>query len=65
MSAIRLLLHLIRRGKAEEILTAYSDHMQSCNYVYGIVQHVADMEDDRPMATAQQFARNLLDDWSK
>lgn len=36
---------------------------QSADYVYGIVLHVA--ESNETLVSAQQFARNLLDEWTK
>jgi hypothetical protein len=58
-------LKLVEEGKAEDLLWTYSEHKQSCSYVWGIVKQVAEEPDDKPMVTAQQFARNLLDDWGK
>lgn len=55
---------LVREGKAEELLWAWSEHSQSCSYVRSIVQHVADGGAEAAVS-AQEFARNLLDDWSK
>lgn len=53
---------LVEAGKAEALMDAYSEHYQSCHYVYGIVQHVAE---EGVSLSAQDFAKNLLDDWSK
>lgn len=36
---------------------------QSADYVHGIIRHVAESEGD--LVSAQQFARNLLDEWTK
>lgn len=36
---------------------------QSNDYVYGIVQHVASSDGSAP--AAREFARNLLDEWTK
>lgn len=54
---------LVEAGKAQELMEAYSDHNQSCHYVHGIVRHVA--YEGLEGQTAQEFARNLLEDWSK
>lgn len=36
---------------------------QSADYVYGIILHVAESDGCAP--DARQFARNLLDEWTK
>lgn len=56
---------LMSQGKAREILEAYSEHSQSCSYVWGIVQHVAHEVDSGIDPEVVNFARNLMDDWSK
>jgi hypothetical protein len=56
---------LMSQGKAREILEAYSEHRQSCAYVYGIVHHIACEVDSGIDPEVVNFARNLLDDWSK
>lgn len=60
------LQQLIQEGKAEDVLMTYSFCKQSCDYVYGILQHVAfDDSDGGIDPLVREFARNLLDDWSK
>jgi hypothetical protein len=59
------LMHLIRDGMAIDVMETYALHMQSCGYVYGIVQHVAYDESDMICNGTKNFAKNLLDDWSK
>lgn len=54
--------YLVRTGKAGDLMDAYSDHNQSCHYVYSIVQAVAE---EGTTISAQDFARNLMEDWSK
>lgn len=54
-----------KAGKAIELLDAYSEHKQSCSYVWGIVQHVANEVDSGIDPEVVNFARNLLEDWSK
>jgi hypothetical protein len=56
--AKEILLGLIEEGVAD----AYCNHYQSCAYIYDIVRHVAE---EGTTLSAQDFARNLLDDWSK
>lgn len=56
---------LMSQGKAREILEAYSEHNQSCKYVWGIVQHVAHEVDSGVDPEVVNFARNLLEDWTK
>jgi hypothetical protein len=62
IQAERHLNELMRQGKAREILDTWSFCNQSCDYVYGIVRHVAE---EGTSISAQDFARNLLDDWNK
>lgn len=59
------IMNLIRAGKAIELLDAYSEHNQSCSYVWGIVHHVAYEVDSGIDPEVVNFARNLLDDWTK
>lgn len=59
------IMNLIREGRAIDLLTAYSEHNQSCSYVWGIVQHVAHEVDSGIDPEVVNFARNLIDDWSK
>lgn len=54
---------LVAQGKAEDLMYAYSDHNQTCHYIYGIVQMCA--EDPEISESVRYFCRNLLDDWSK
>lgn len=57
---------LIEAGKAIEILDRYYTCKQSCEYVYGIVEHVAHSDDVETICNGtRNFARNLLEDWSK
>jgi hypothetical protein len=37
----------------------------SADYVYGIIAAAAGTPDDVELVSAQEFARNLLDDWTK
>jgi len=53
---------LIDEGYAKDLMATWSYCEQSCNYVYRIVEHVAE---EGTTLSAQDFARNLLDDWSK
>ena len=53
---------LINGGRAGAVADADCEHYQSCAYIYYIVRHVAE---DGTTLSAQDFARNLLDDWSK
>ena len=59
------LKELMRQGKAQAILATYYFCNQSCDYVYGILQHVAYEVDSGIDDEVVNFARNLLDDWSK
>ena len=46
----------------------YSDLLmsqQAADYVYGIVFEVANTPDDIELIGTRDFARNLLDDWTK
>lgn len=56
---------LINSGKAEEIMHAYSEHMQSCAYIWSILQYVVADESDMICNGVKNFASNLIDDWSK
>lgn len=55
---------LIKAGCAQDLIETYQEHKQSCHYVHGIIYLVAH---DRLGGSkdVQDFARNLLDDWSK
>lgn len=59
------LMHLIRDGMAIDVMETYAEHKQSCGYVYGIVHHIAHEVDSGIDPEVVNFARNLLDDWSK
>jgi hypothetical protein len=59
------IMRLIQNGMAIDLLNTYSSCKQSCNYVYGILYHVAHDESDTICNGAKNMARNLLDDWSK
>ena len=63
--AKQLLLRAIERGKAEEIYTTWMFCKQSCDYVYGTLQHVVYETDSGISDEIVNFARNLLDDWTK
>ncbi len=54
---------LVAAGKAEDLMDAYSEHNQTCHYIYGIVLMCADGEEMSPLV--RNFCKNLLDDWSK
>jgi hypothetical protein len=56
---------LLNAGKAQEIMEAYSDHGQSCPYVWGILVDVANSKSDGISNDVKNFAANLLDDWLK
>lgn len=62
--AKQILEGLIEEGYAEDILNTWAYCSQSCNYVYGILQDVANA-DSGISDEIVNFARNLLDDWSK
>lgn len=64
-SARDQIMGLIRAGLAIELLDAYSEHKQSCSYVQSIVHHIAYEVDSGVDPEVVNFARNLLDDWSK
>ena len=55
----------------EEVTISASEYselvaaVQSAYYVYDIVCSVASELDDTKLMTAQEFARNLLDEWTK
>ena len=38
---------------------------QAADYVYGLIHDAASTPDDIEMVSAQTFARNLLDEWTK
>lgn len=59
------IMNLIRDGKAIELMSAYSEHMQSCAYIWTILRHVESDESDMICNGVKNFARNLMDDWSK
>lgn len=59
------LMNLIRDGKAVDVLETYYFCKQSCDYVYGILRHVAYEVDSGISDEIVNFAQNLLDDWSK
>ena len=60
------LMQLIQDGKAIEVLDRYYTCIQSCEYVYGIVEHVAHADGMETISDdVRNFARNLLDDWAK
>lgn len=61
--AIERVNALIAEGKAEDLLDAYYD--LSMQYVYDVLVYAANQPDDAQLVSAQNFARNLLDDWSK
>jgi hypothetical protein len=57
------IMQMIQDGEALQLLEAYYLHIQSCNYVMGVLTWAAyesDLNKD-----IKDFARNLLDDWSK
>lgn len=58
-------ISLVNAGEAKNLLDCYSEHNQSCAYVYGILQHFAYEVDTGISDEIVNFARNLLDDWSK
>ena len=37
----------------------------AADYVYGIIAYIASEPDEVTLVTAQEFARNLLDEWTK
>jgi hypothetical protein len=55
---------LIRDGYAQDLMATWSYCSQSCNYVYGILVDIANA-DSGISDEIVNFARNLLDDWSK
>lgn len=63
--AIEELISLIKDGRAQDVLTTYYFCKQSCDYVYGTLQHVAHEADSGIDFEIVNFARNLLDDWAK
>lgn len=65
IQAERELNRLMAEGKARDILWTYAFCKQSCDYVYGILRHVAYEVDSGISDEIVNFARNLLDDWSK
>lgn len=56
---------LVAQGKAEELMNAYSEHMQSCHYVWSLLVSVANDKSDGIHPNVKTFAANLLDDWMK
>ena len=38
---------------------------QAADYVYGIISEVASTPDDVTLIDTREFARNLLDEWTK
>lgn len=59
------IMNLIRDGRAIELMSAYSEHMQSCSYVWSILQHVTSSDSDTICNGVKNFASNLMDDWTK
>jgi hypothetical protein len=62
-----ILTSAMEQGKAQEIVETWSFCKQSCDYVYSIVQRIA-YEGEADSGISDEivnFARNLLDDWSK
>lgn len=59
------IMNMIRDGQAIELLNTWAEHNQSCSYVWGIVQHIAHEVDSGIDPEVVNFARNLLDDWTK
>ncbi len=59
------LQRLVTDGKAIEILDTYYLCRQSCEYVYSIVHEIANASLGAVSGDVRDFARNLLDDWSK
>ncbi len=55
---------MLDMGMAENLLTGYR-WGQDLMHVYSEIQWMAEQSDDCQMVTAQQFARNLLDDVGK
>jgi hypothetical protein len=56
---------LLKSGKAKDLMEAYSDHNQSCAYVYSVVHQVAWDRSGGMHREVITFCQNLLDDWSK
>jgi hypothetical protein len=65
VTARRYVEAIVADGGAKKLMEAYCIHNQSCQYVYGILQHVAYEADSGISDEIVNFARNLLDDWSK
>ena len=59
------IMNLIKTGKAIELLDAYSEHNQSCYYVWTILVDVANDNGTGISQDVKNFAANLLDDWMK
>lgn len=59
------IMNLIKTGKAIDLLDAYSEHNQSCAYIWSILQHVTSSDSDTICNGVKNFARNLMDDWTK
>lgn len=55
---------MLEGGEATRLLYYY-DWGVALMHLYGEIQWMAEQSDDRQMVTAQQFARNLLDDVGK
>jgi len=56
---------LVIDGYAQDLMNTWSYCSQSCNYVYSILHDVANAEFGTVSGDVRNFARNLLDDWSK
>ena len=56
---------MIDQGHAVAMANAFSDHSQSCAYLESILIGVANAEFGTVSGDVRNFARNLLDDWSK
>lgn len=63
VEAIERVNALVAEGKARDLLDTYYD--VSSQYVYDVLLYAANQPDDAQLVSAQNFARNLLDDWSK
>jgi hypothetical protein len=53
---------LVAQIGAHELLTTYNEHQQSCAYVAGLIDHVAD---EGTGMTAREFARSLQEEACK
>lgn len=62
---------LVSEEYPENITISYGEYaslvadQQSAAYVFGIIAEIASEPDASQLVTAQEFARNLLDEWSK